>query len=458
MSTYVEDIEFVIQEVARFARMKPDELRKLHFTELLSNLPHPSGGGQMFCGSAAYKRLRDLASLAVSRSRYAGRIDPGTVFSELKHLIVDRFYCDKRTLDTKQADRVVSSAIRAVAKNLTDLTHFIPCHLGHEENPESFSIGPVHFQLRGNVFGRLEPALRRHVSRGPTRPNSEKPEDYRKYSRQLLTDAREYYETFGWIAEVTIHDCDRPMSRLRAGRIVQNALDCLHLLIGAAYSNHMRAGGLSFNTDRRGRIEIDGDDSINLSLSTDWLGHNLGEGWWDYVSGQDGGKLVERMGIAIEAGNDISQPAPLARRFLDGIAWYGEAVRDEFPASRLIKYVLAIERIVMMKDEKEITQVFASRGSALIHDPGNDDFENTRKRFLEVYDMRSRLAHGLQIPLDKEIAFLLHEAEYLSRMVLVRALGFFKREGLELRKLKDKKLEKNYASLIEWAESTSHSN
>ena len=59
------------------------------------------------------------------------------------------------------------------------------------------------------------------------------------------------------------------------------------------------------------------------------------------------------MGVAIENGVNALKPMPLARRFLDAAAWYGEAVRDEFPASRLVKYVIAIERIVATSKNEE---------------------------------------------------------------------------------------------------------
>jgi hypothetical protein len=145
MTTYVDDIRFVLSEVGRIAKMDPREVLKLPFEESLAMLPHPSGRGKMVCGAAAYRRLQNLADRALARSLYAGRIEATAVFKQLSSLIVQRFVCEGRELDESQAARVVNAAIKASAAACRDLTHFLPCHLGHEKSPESFSIGPVKF-------------------------------------------------------------------------------------------------------------------------------------------------------------------------------------------------------------------------------------------------------------------------------------------------------------------------
>lgn len=457
MPTYADDIEFVLLEAVRIGRMDPRETLKLPFPENMATLPHPSGTGQMLCGAMAYKRLQSLVDLALSRSQHAGRIEPEAVFTKLKSVIVRRFLCEKRELNTREADRAVSAAIKAAARARTDLTHFVPCHLGHAETPESISIGPVRFQPRNVVIERLEPDLQAYLEEPRALAGTKKPEDRRELREKLLAHAREYYGSFGWVAEVTIHDFDPPTSRQRGRRIVQSALDCLHLLIGTAYSSHMRVGGPSFRTDRRGQFEVDANGNVKLSASVDWLGHNLGDGWWEMVNSEGGDHLIELMGVAIEAGHDIPRPAPLAQRFLDGVAWYGEAVRDEFAASRLIKYVTAIERILTTKNEENLIEVLANRGSALIHNPGEDDLETLRKRFRGVYDLRSHLVHGSQSPLDAGFGPRLREAENLARSVLFRALQFFKREGLEVREVSSPKLDDAYGTLLEWADATTPS-
>jgi hypothetical protein len=268
----------------------------------------------------------------------------------------------------------------------------------------------------------------------------------------LATDTRQYYEAFGWVAEVTIEDCDGPTSRKRARNFVQGALDCLHVLIGSAYSNHMRAGGPIFGTDRRGHIEVDSKGCVELATSVDWLSHELGDDWWSRLNKDGGDHVLELMGVAIEAAHALPRPAPMAQRFLDA-AWYGEAVRDNFTASRIIKYVTAIERILTTKND-DICQILSNRGAALIHEPGTDDVEALRRRFKKVYNLRSDLVHGSRSPLDTGFGSGMREAEELARLVLLRALQLFRREGLENPKISTPQLDDLFVRLIERSENT----
>jgi hypothetical protein len=455
MPTYADDFAFVLQEIASFdpvAAIKSAATARRN-SGMLASLPHPSGRGQMACSVAAYRRLRDVAETALTRSQFIGRVETEAVFKELKKITVQKFIRDGSEIDQRTTDRAVAAAVKAAGKSCVDLTHFVPCHLGHGKTPQSFSLGPVRFQQRGHVMQRLAPAFTAYVeSEGAESPAG------RDHLEFLSTDAQAYYNSFDWIAEVTVASCDPPTSRQRARHIVGRALDCLQLLIGADYSNHMRVGGPRFSTDRRGRVEMDVDGRIDISVSVDWLGHNLGENWWESVNSENGDELIALMGVALEAAHTSHVPAPMVQRFLDGAAWYGEAARDEFMASRVIKYVTAIERMLVTEnaETRQIAETLATRGAALIHNPGIADLESLHKRFKAVYDLRSRLVHGSRSPLDQGFGFGLREAETLARSTLFRSLCLFQRDGLQRRDANDRDLESAFTSVLKWANETGH--
>jgi hypothetical protein len=280
--------------------------------------------------------------------------------------------------------------------------------------------------------------------------NSAEHDAKRVWLEHLVTDAREYYAAFGWVAEVTIAKCDPPTSRRRAERITQSALDCLHILLGAAYSRHMRVGGPQFRTDRRGLITLSPDGAAEVSTSASWLSHNLGDRWWEWVSREGGGALIALMGVAIEAGHDLPHPAPLAQRFLDAARWFGEATKDDFAASRLIKHVTAIERTLTTKKEVDISKTLATRGAALIFTPQVDDLDNHRSRFKKIYALRSKLVHGSRSPTEPGLGAGIRDAEDLARSVLLRSLQFFQHRGLQDRHIASGYLDEAYSKLVAW--------
>lgn len=437
---YKEDVEFVLSEVSRISQMGTKEALKMPFPENMAMLPHPSGYGSILCGMKAYHRLQSISELAVSRSQYAGRIRSDLVFDHLKSIIVKRFLSEERQVSTKEVDRAVSSALKAASNKIVNLTHYIPCHLGHEKSPEIFSIGPVTFKQSDDVFKELTPAFQSYLALEKGN------EDIKK---TILDDTSAYYKTFGWIAKVKIDNCDPLTSRKLASRIIQNSIDCLHLVLGADYSHHMRMSGPNFSTDKRGHIAVNSIGGAEISTSVDWLSHPLGDGWWEKINSDDGHYFINLMGIAITSGNEIPDPTPLAQRFLDGLAWYGEAVRDPFQASRLVKYVTAMERILTTKNEENLVEVFSRRGAALVCSPEEDNLDKLQKRFKEIYDLRSCLVHGSRSPHESGLGKSLRKAEELTRDVLFRSLEFYEENGLKKKDVSIKRLDENYDKLVE---------
>lgn len=442
---YNEDIEFVLSECVRYAAMDRSARRSLPPIDALSLLPHPSGRGFLICGSAAARRLREIAGLALSRSDYAGRLDIDEVARILGDEIVQRFLREERDLDMQQAQRAVNSAVKKVSNSAIDLTHFIPCHLGHARTPDAFSIGPVRLQKREAVMLRLELALADYVGGDPD-------QEAREYPDWLRVQASQYYQSFDWVAEVRINRCDPKTSASRALSDAQSALDCLHLLVGEARSKHMRVGGPSFSIDHRGSFVVDSEGKASIGISTDWRSPTLQDGWWDAVNSEGRREFVALMGLAITTGQDPLRPAPMAQRFLDSVAWYGEAVRDPFQASRLVKYVTAIERILCNSSKDNVAVTIAARGSAIVMPIEKEDRETLRQRFKDVYDLRSRLVHGSRSPMEPGLGEGLREAEHLTRAVLFGALLFFREEGLRAKHASDKRVESGFNRLLEWAE------
>ena len=187
------------------------EALKMPFPENIAMLPHPSGTGHLLCGMKAHRRLQTVAELAVSRSKYAGKINPDTVFKNLQNIFVERFLKEKRQVNQKESARAVSSAVKRSSATLKDLTHYIPCHLGHLKSPKSFCIGPVVFKQSDRVFIELGSAFQAYLNQK---------EDEKELGEKLLDETTEYYRSFGWVAEISIDGSEQSISRARALRMV----------------------------------------------------------------------------------------------------------------------------------------------------------------------------------------------------------------------------------------------
>jgi hypothetical protein len=137
-----DDFEFVFSAIARLDSV---EVLKRPFPECLAMLPHPSGRGSMLCGMDAYQRLRDMTERALAQSVYTGKLETEAVFRELKKITVQRFVKEARELNTREADRALSAAVKAAAKDAELLSISFHVILLMQESPTHFPLGRFDF-------------------------------------------------------------------------------------------------------------------------------------------------------------------------------------------------------------------------------------------------------------------------------------------------------------------------
>ena len=154
-----ETIRFVLSEVQHFRKLTRDDLKSLHWRDGLSMLPHPTGEGHILCGASAAAALSALASAALSRSRFAGRIAVERVDKSLGEERVRRFVRDGRPITSKECSDMTRNALASAAASIGPRTHFIACHITSDPEPRSFAVGPVQFRKREDSIAELQPRL-----------------------------------------------------------------------------------------------------------------------------------------------------------------------------------------------------------------------------------------------------------------------------------------------------------
>lgn len=439
---FAEDIAFIFSECNRIMGMGRDVFKNLPKEDVFFDLPHPSGGGRMLCGREAYKRIEMLAKEVGHRANLARRVTHETLRNPTKKLLVRRFVTEKRELDQKQIDRFLAAAGRNARAECADLTHFIPCYLMTVQEPEALKVGPVVFRNRLNFRRRILPYLRRY--------GDEFMPEKRKFARWLMAGAMAFYREFDWVAEVTIQNCDAKTSAIIAERAVTSALDCLHLIFRAQYSDKMRVGGPPLRVDRRTALTLRKDGVLWAQGSESGMGQvNFPEGWSSQLSDPEITFLLTLCGKTLEAAVDPDLARPLSRRFLDAAQWFGEASRDDRPATRVVKYVTALERMVMTDEKNDIASLVSERVAALCCDRSNpSDRQKWREDARRIYDLRSRLVHGSMSPSDTEIESGVWMAAHLAEHTLLSALSAFGTEGLTAETVSTKRLADWYSRVI----------
>ena len=424
-----EDIHFIFTERARFMALEqkwfstkefPEELREAFLWEI----PHPTDKtNKLTVGRQAIARLESLTATALRRAGIERQIDLLAMRMPLGTILFRKFVLEKRPLDTKNIDRALSEVAKLAQRSITSRTHFIPCHLMHSEEPSEFTIGPIRFMS--------QKAFRSHVAAVICQDRSSYRGDH-----WLRRHCAQYYRNFGWIAEVTIPGCDEKTSERLATAAVTSALDCLHILFSARHSARMTVGGPAVNHDRSARVKLV-DTKLSFSASIGSLGEvAFPDDWASALERPDYRLLLHLFGIALESAVDPRLDRPLSERFLDAAQWFGEAVRESSGAAKVIKYVTALERLVMTDEKDDITSQVAARVSAICMDPDDPGSRDRLRRDAErSYSLRSKLAHGSLSPKSDQVVEGVRLGAELCELTLVNTLAAFGSQGLRAEKL-----------------------
>ena len=155
---------------------------------------------------------------------------------------------------------------------------------------------------------------------------------------------------------------------------------------------------------------------------------------------------LDAAGSALNACVDPRKEIHLSRRFIDALTWYGQAVTESMPSSKIIKYVAAWERLTITQKEESgsLTDKVTSRIAILSHVKANGEFSNTVKEVKTIYDWRSKLMHGSCSPFSKELAGISSRAGKLSVTALNRSLEVFVPLAHRIKHAKETDLESEY--------------
>lgn len=342
--------------------------------------------------------------LASSREG-SGRIAPDALAELIRSELTGRFIHQERDLDETQAMRMLAAALRRALVDIEDRTHFIPCRLFDGGGPMGLAVGPVTFQHTD--------AFRQTHAEGIAGD----PE----FAALMERD----FAPWGWTAEITVRGCDRIISRERALRAADGALDMLRLFAGAESARNLGrigAPGLpavmpaGLWADSSGRLHPVRAEGPASTLDTGWLkrAHD--------VAGRD---WLGRAGRCLEPLADPALNWPLADRFREAASWFGEGVTETYRAARILAFVTAIERAVVPGDHADVWRAVTRRAAILAHKAEGDSLEEWLDRAGKVYEIRSQIVHGAVSPFAPQAGILEPAAADLARAVLCGALTFY---------------------------------
>ena len=442
----VDGVNFIFTECHRLQEFMAEDIKSIGNDDAFCMLPHPGGRGHMICGRNAYRELQKMAAYASQRAGMQQRVALDKVTNVLGDVLVARFLGQRLPIDIRQIDLAFNAAIKEATKKVADRTHFVPCHLMSASEPSELAIGPVSF-LNRKSFRRFI----RHT-RSQQRGLQKAQKDH-KLARDLLYGGLIYYRSFDWVAKVDVNGCDEKEGDRLAKRTVTAALDCLHLILGGGSTDRMKVGGPRISTDRRAKLRMSPDGELHTSASRSWMGQvGFREGWSKHLLRDEVQQIFFLCGVSLEAAVNPDLKRPLSRRFLDATLWYGQGVREESPAASVVKFVTALERMLMTEEREDIGNLLAERLSAICTIAYQGQNYKTRQEWFvetkKAYNLRSKLVHGSMSPESAEVTKGVYSCMKLTEAALRSLVCLLNEKELRQEKLSSKQLAKMFDAMV----------
>lgn len=357
-----------------------------------------------------------------------GRISPDVLTELIRSELTGRFIHQGREPDETQAMRMLAAAMRRAQVDVEDRTHFIPCRLFEDGGPAALAVGPVMFQ-RTEVFHEAHAA---ELAGDP------------EFAALFERD----FTPWDWTAQVTVRGCDRIISRERALKAADGALDVLRLFAGADASRGLgRAGAPGLPGVMPAGLWADSTGRLHPVRAERDTPAAAETGWLKRVHGEEGRDWLDRAGRCLEPLADPALNWPLADRFREAASWFGEGVTEAYRAARTLAFVTAVECAVIPGDHGDVWRAVTRRAAILAHDAEGGSLEEWLDRAEKIYESRSRIVHGAVSPFAPEAGAEEPAAAALARAALHGALAFYEGLGLTQAEYSVERLEKDYRAL-----------
>jgi Apea-like HEPN len=438
----IADVAFIFEECARLNTMVNEgRFADLPREDAFCDLPHPTHNwpnGKMMCSRAGFSKLEGITRVALAREKLQRLVSIEPARKVMAEILVRKFIREERPIEIKHIDRAMSETARRVAATTSDLTHYVPCHLMLSQQPSTFQLGPVRFLNRATFRKTLADLIiaNRVIDR--------------KLNRRVIFDAVRYFKTFGWVAEITVTGCDKDVSEANATKAVFAALNCLHVLFGARHSKKMTVGGPGIGYDKRGGFNTNEVGELSYRASYGGPGEvGFNDDWLSLFSDEEAQAAINGLGIALEAAANPALQRPISDRFLDAAQWYGEAVRETSQGAKAVKYITALERMVMTDEKDDIAAMVSSRVAALcLEEPTAENRERWRNDTKRAYDIRSKLVHGSLSPTSDLVYEGVGLGADIGRSALLSSLSLIGADGLRAEGVSNKQLSRWYNEMV----------
>jgi len=414
---------FVVQEFNRLAVLMRTD-RKKAFDEigvagLIAKRQNSVPAGLYACGKTARLKLFGLAKDRInSDPELKDRVRLKSYVSALEDLIVQRLIVNREPVTKDETTGILRRAKAEALKLFEDRTYLFPVYLFWIDSLDTFLLGSIKFSKSKRYLSENEVAMKRSIEnaikiRLSKRKASDKTVDntwLRKYMDDLYQSATKYYESYPWIAEVSIPSADPEVGWQRARKVLEQTLNTLRLIVRSSKSHFIGLADECYILPQSNSISVDKNGNFFFSESKSFVQLKVNDDFFKNKGFLFSSNIVVRV---IEKYRRTKNLSLLERRLFSSLFWFGEAWKELEPRPKLVKYVICLESLVMTGEREGLAEKLAERVAIVC----TVDLAYRKKIYEDlkkIYDARSSAAHGSGDYSDEKLTSLNRKAEQIA--------------------------------------------
>ncbi|WP_404408409.1 hypothetical protein LG272_10510 [Pseudidiomarina marina] len=381
----------------------------------IPRIAHPEGG-EIYIGDKSYEALTPLIKLAYQQDNNLKRV----TFNEVRHLALGLFgdFLFGRIQGLETDEKFLKKLNERIMETLKSFQVVVPCNIGYPTDKEhEINFGSAKLI---NVM-KLERLL-----------NSEWKHLDDQVIEKYWIETENHYRKFFWFLVIDTP----PVSSLEIARKIAkttayHAINLLHLFLPQIYSNKWEVG-FHLNPTPQAYSIFSESRKLNYYIEQSFTGGNAGidPSFWDDVQNGEMREYIEIQSICIDSFLNLRKPPPAVSRLLDATYWIGDAIRETSAPTRIIKYVMGLERLVFFKKERSCKKkIFANRITLLLIQIGFISRAEAGQMHLackDLYRIRSEISHGASSPFEETLNLSINKVHDIARFSVMSYMRLVK--------------------------------
>ena len=408
-------VHFCCEKANELSSVDPNSVPLNDRMAYFAHITDRSGETYVEVGIDARRRIQEWCFVYLQRRSWTHVISVAQCAKQIEELIAFQFFKLQKVIEVGAISKIISRVDASIRDGVKPHRFVWPCHICFGANPPEFFIGDIRFRPAESCNDDIDAAM----------------DSWKSGVGEFRGRILDYYKSFGWIADVTVHTSDPEAAKRISLLAIQTALTVLKVLMGKGPERRIRMSEHQNFLPDRAELYFS-EDEPHLTWRQDGQQASFSPTWWEDLNQGGNAQRLRTLDQIVRSVVSPSEQTFLKLKYLSALQWFNDGSLETYASSRIAKFVAVLETLTGCNERKCLAEKVSERVACLITgwpDEGTQD--EIKAKVKRVYVVRSELLHGERDPMGLELGVVADEAGHFANMAMVAFLDFLIEIGVD---------------------------